>query len=82
MCIICNCGANVEAAKSADAFLTHFAKASQEMKQAEAALLDVSRQLSGHPYDRTHKAMVSLRRQWNQLEQQREVHAVPAGREK
>jgi len=64
----------------ADKFLTHFYNASAEMRLAMEHMHKVI-PLVNDPevkkrYDKVHKAMASLRRQWNQLEHERERYEV------
>lgn len=71
MCIICNTNDD----PSADAFLTAFAAAQRNMKEAAAAMLAVSNVCAPKHrdrYDRIHKEMVRQIREWNKLEEKRE----------
>jgi len=72
MCIMCNVGFDL-----GDRFMDEFASARVHMNRAAAAMLEckaaaksiaVSKQ-----YDRTHKAMVKLIRDWNRLQEMREA---------
>lgn len=70
MCIICN------APEAGDDFLTHFHRASEHMRRAAAAMHKASEEtaqlVDQVRYDKTHKAMVRLIRQWNRIEHERE----------
>lgn len=73
MCIICNCEPMSE---EPEIFLIKFEQSRQAMTQATLAMLAVSK-MAATPeararYDRTHKAMVRLQREWNALESARE----------
>lgn len=72
MCIICNCGE-----EAGDRFLGAFQQSQESMKAAADAMLMASKEArtpeQRRQYDRTHKAMVRLTREWNALEQLREA---------
>jgi hypothetical protein len=72
MCIICNCG------DAGFDFLTDHGAAAGRMRAAKAKMLECSR-IATEPeqrkrYDRMHKKMARLIREWNRIEQEREVH--------
>lgn len=73
MCIICN----TTDPHSAVDFLTTFSQASGCMKKATAAMLETARSAPNpehrRAYDRAHKRMVRLMREWNQIEHEREL---------
>lgn len=75
MCIICNCGDNH---KEADIFLGSFERARNAMRRAVDAMKVVSTVATTKDdrkrYDRTHKKMVRILRDWNRIEQEREAH--------
>jgi hypothetical protein len=75
MCIICNVDENTT--HEAIGFLHHYGRAQAEMKRAADSLLSVSKTVSdqeiARQYDRTHKRMVRILREWNSLEHSREV---------
>ena len=64
MCIVCNCD------EAGDDFLIKFERARSAMKEATEAMRRCSE--IHRDYDRTHKLMVKLTREWNRVEQQRE----------
>lgn len=73
MCIVCNCVGHEE---DAEAFLQAW-KASQDgMRAAIDAMLRVSKTCGSADdkkrYDRLHKRMVQMMRDWNRLEESRE----------
>jgi hypothetical protein len=77
MCIICNMGHNDEGIAKADLFLGKFRVAGKAMKEASDALL-VASDYTIDPahkrrYRRIQKQMAKLTRDWNRLEQEREV---------
>jgi hypothetical protein len=80
MCIICNTPPyNTEA----DSFLTHYSRSRSAMK-ASALLLKQCSAIALTPevrkqYDKTHKKMVRLIREWNKLEQMRERATTGCG---
>jgi hypothetical protein len=59
-----------------EAFLFEFRHAQEHMKKSAAALLDVralpADKAARKRYDRAHKKMVRLIRDWNRIEQERE----------
>ena len=71
VCILCNCG------ETGDDFLTSFASSRHKMEQAKNAMLACSKvakdQDQRKRYDHIHKEMVRLIREWNRLEEAREV---------
>lgn len=74
MCIICNAG------DAGMLFLNEYAHARHHMKRAADAMLLCSATKPGlkridqrKQYNKTHKRMVRLIREWNRLEQFREV---------
>lgn len=81
MCIICECYCmNSASMHTAEMFLSEFERSRQAMKSAADIMLQVSK-IAVTPegrkqYDRTHKIMVKLIRQWNVLEQSREHRTV------
>lgn len=64
MCIVCECG------DRGVAFLTEFARAQHAMQKAARAMHTCAKEQ--RHYDRTHKQMVRLLREWNNIEHQRE----------
>lgn len=75
MCIICNMPAP-EGVFEAEKFLHHFELAGNNMKLAADNLklcYDLTKRKS---YDRTHKKMVKLMRDWNRLEHEREIDII------
>ena len=79
MCIVCNCDGG--GYQHGAAFLSEFERARKAMADSAAAMLRCA-EVAPDPddrerYDRTHKQMVRLIRDWNRLEQQREF--VPSG---
>lgn len=72
MCIICNCS------DDGDEFLLAFLKAQRAMKEAKDAMLKCSKssvdKTAAKQYDRVHKEMVRLIKEWNRLEEKREQH--------
>lgn len=74
MCIICNASVDQETALVAVDFLDQFERARHAMEKATADMLLLSQRLPNQrkQYDRSHKAMRALIRQWNNLEHQRE----------
>lgn len=76
MCIICNAG--VDAGTEA---LDHFASSRPAMRRATDAMLGARNATTDATakahYDRTHKAMVRLMREWNRLEESRESGHPP-----
>ena len=85
MCIICRLGAkdDFDGPKKATAFLDAFERAKGAMQAATDAMAECAK-MDPH-YDRTHKRMVSLQRDWNRIEQEREAgdgrHATPPPQE-
>jgi len=77
MCIICAMGNDMAKVDVADALLHEFEGARQAMKAATARMLECSRVAPGEQsrraYDRAHKRMVRLLRQWNAIEHMREA---------
>lgn len=76
MCIYCNMGPEISDKDPAGAFLDDFVRSQASMERAAKAMLVCSR-LAPDPkvrrqYDRTHKRMVRMIRDWNRLEQFRE----------
>lgn len=77
MCIICNLPYDTARGMSAgETFLASFPSASRQMKKACDAMLEASK-VAHTPedrkkYNRTHKRMVSVMRDWNRIEHQRE----------
>ena len=72
MCIICNCG------DDGDNFLWEYQLSRDAMNKAKEAMLkcmSAARQKNpkSRKYDATHKAMVRLIREWNRLEETREL---------
>jgi hypothetical protein len=67
-------------AAKVEAFLCEFARAREHMKKAADALLQVRELPKSEPdkkrYDRAHKRVVRLIRDWNRIEQEREAEAV------
>lgn len=77
MCIVCNCTTSEASFWQADKFLSDYRKAQEAMRAATEAMLAVS-QLDIAPehrerYDRTHKQMLRVMRDWNKIEQMREA---------
>ena len=70
MCIICNMPAPA-GVDDATEFLHRFYRALQEMKDATRAMQRVAK-FNRH-YDRTHKKMVRITREWAKVEHEREV---------
>ena len=70
MCIICNCDTD------GDEFLNAFESSRQAMRRAKEAMLKCSRSSTNKAisvrYDKTHKEMTRLIKEWNKLEQKRE----------
>lgn len=80
MCIICNMTTHKGSSDASD-FVDQFSEASAKMKRATATMLAVSQQTAPEyrkQYDRAHKKMVRLLREWNSIEHEREVAAKPA----
>lgn len=84
MCIICNVtiGSDMSVIyrnnDKAEYFLRTFTQAQDKMRAAADALLAVSQIEGLNPevakqYDAVHKDMVRLRREWNKLEEKREL---------
>ncbi|WP_020178102.1 hypothetical protein [Methylopila sp. M107] len=79
MCIICNLmvGSDQSGALLADAFLHKFDQSRKAMQAAAYQMLVCSKAAQNpdvkKQYDRTHKRMVALMRQWNSLEEFREA---------
>lgn len=79
MCIICNASAGKDSEVTVDIateFLQHFKGAQQDMQKAASRMLALS-QFVGMPedrkrYDRTHKQMLRIMKDWNNIEHQRE----------
>lgn len=73
MCIICNAG---EDALEAHVYLHEHDMARRAMKKAAAAMLAVSKSAPDAAdrkrYDRTHKKLVRILRDWNSIEHGRE----------
>ena len=73
MCIICNCK---EYSKAPDEFISAFESSRASMKKACDSMKRVSEEAISEEhakrYDRTHKKMVRLLRDWNRIEQERE----------
>lgn len=78
MCIVCNCG------EVGDDFLAYFSAARDAMERAKKAMLICAQSAKRHDsvepipvarisYDRAHKKMVRLCREWNAIEAEREV---------
>lgn len=84
MCIICNASAGKDSEVTVDIaneFLHHFHASQQAMQKAASRMLALS-QFVGMPedrkrYDRTHKQMVRLLKEWNSIEHQREKDDPP-----
>lgn len=74
MCIIC------ESEMAGDRFLAAFKQSREAMEKASVAMLAASMAAATpegkRRYDRTHKAMVRLMREWNSLEASREQNNV------
>ena len=70
MCIICKMGDDGAGLNAADEFLREFGIAQQAMRKATEAMLACSR--VDENYDRTHKQMVRLLREWNGITHTRE----------
>jgi hypothetical protein len=66
MCILCNCGFD----GPADEFLGAFEASRRIMKRATEEMGRCAR--IDRRYDKTHKRMVRLMRDWNRIEQERE----------
>jgi hypothetical protein len=94
MCIICNVtiGSDVSAimhnVEVASEFLNEYKRAQEAMKAAADAMLAVSKlkELDQHPetrkrYDGIHKDMVRQIREWNKLEEKRELGSDTRGHE-
>ena len=73
MCIICNAG------DVGDDFLSAFESSRSAMRDAAKAMLKVKAAAPQHAaqYDRAHKQMVRLIREWNKVEMLREQHMEP-----
>lgn len=74
MCIFCNTK-DPEGAEAATVFLAEYALARQRMQASAAALLEVKKHVSpeqARRYDRAHKRMKTIMRDWNMIEHQRE----------
>jgi len=77
MCIICNCtkggSAEEEVANMMKAcdFLDSFEVARSSMRRAAGLIHTLSK--IDRRYDRTHKRMIRLIRDWNRIEQEREA---------
>jgi len=77
MCIICHCG------DEGDDFLTEFARTSAAMARAKQSMLKCSHTAvdpvtkapdlkARAAYDKTHKKIARMLREWNSIEQERE----------
>jgi hypothetical protein len=71
MCIVCNCG------DDGNMFLIHFRNAQETIRIASAsmklcALRNNDKKIKRR-YDRAHKKMVKLMREWNKIEHMREL---------
>jgi hypothetical protein len=66
MCIMCNLGFD-----KGDEFLFDFVAARHAMEKAAQTMKECA--AIHRPYDRTHKRMVKLIRDWNRIEQERET---------
>ncbi len=79
MCIICEMD-DMVSIETAGKFLTAFDKSRGEMRQSAELMLECAKSAVADDtrkrYDRTHKRMVKLMREWNQLEEFRE-HCAP-----
>ena len=68
MCIICNCDGGE--------MLSAFESARQAMKRSKEAMLKCSKsscdKVAAKQYDKVHKEMVRLIKEWNTLEEKRE----------
>ena len=78
MCIICNLPDPMAQMDTADAFLSYYSQAQFAMAKATESMLAVSR-LDLKPedrrrYDRTHKQMKRVLRDWNRIEHRREAN--------
>lgn len=80
MCIICNMMGpepNGNAMEAGLKFLREFNYAQEHMRAATEAMRRckpfVSDEETRKRYDRTHKAMVRISREWNRIEHEREV---------
>lgn len=78
MCIVCKMR-DQSGIESAEAFLSHFDAAQSEMRKASSALL-MAAEGCANPEDRkryrtVQKHMARLRREWAQIEHQREAAA-------
>jgi len=65
MCIVCNCE------DAGDEFLVEYERARTAMDRAAQAMLACSK--IDRRYDRSHKALVKLCREWNKIEHEREA---------
>ena len=76
MCIICECD-TLHGVHSGSDFLTAYGRARREMDLAASAMLHCSQVASSREarmqYASTHKRMRAMIRDWNRLEQEREV---------
>lgn len=78
MCIICRCGCNPDAQYHAEHFLDHYRRSQEEMRLAAENLATLSRIVPADRkrYDRVHKHMKRVMREWNQIEHEREIDAI------
>lgn len=77
MCMICN-AISPEGVGSANDFLSEYSMTQRHMAKAIASLLEVKKHVSpdhARQYDRIHKRMVAISRDWNKIEHQREQHS-------
>lgn len=78
MCIICDM-TKKGGVDAANEFLTQFSNAQNCMQRATIAMLEVRHNANSEDrkrYDRTHKKMVRLLREWNRIEHERGVHTI------
>lgn len=75
MCIVCNCDT------LGDDFLTAFHQARHYMGRAASLMLECSKRVSDpeakRSYDRSHKHMRRVLRDWNRTEEMREQATTP-----
>ena len=73
MCIICDVGEEL-----GDAFLGAEYRAQQAMREAEAAMLKITKLSPAlkKKYDHFHKALVRARREYNRVQYLREIHLL------
>lgn len=76
MCIICKTSTE-EGVLAANVFLSEYSMAQRRMKAAIKAMLEVKDHVSpeqARQYDRIHKRMKAILRDWNSIEHQREAN--------